>query len=33
MYIGAILAAASVPLYLIANRHSTSATNESMPGL
>jgi MFS family permease len=33
MYIGAILAAASVPLYLIANRHSTLAANESMPGL
>lgn len=33
MYIGAFLAAASVPLYLIANRHSTIAENEGTPGL
>ena len=33
MYIGAFLAAASVPLYLIANRHSTLAASESVPGL
>jgi MFS family permease len=33
MYIGAFLAASSVPLYLIANRRSTVSANESMPGL
>jgi MFS family permease len=33
MYIGAFLAAASVPLYLIANRRSTSSLNETTPGL
>jgi hypothetical protein len=33
MYIGAFFAAASVPLYLIANRHSTLAVSESLPGL
>jgi MFS family permease len=33
MYIGAFLAAASVPLYLIANRRSMVSANEGMPGL
>jgi MFS family permease len=33
MYIGAFFAAASVPLYLIANRHSKASTDESMPAL
>ena len=33
MFIGAALAAASVPMYLIANRNSNVAGNESMPSL
>lgn len=33
MYIGAFLAASSVPLYLIANRRYTVSANESMPRL
>ncbi len=33
MYIGAILAAASVPLYLIANRHSSVSADRGTPAL